>query len=117
MRHQTGDRRDLADTRSRCPGLDTVADLARGFAALVRHQGTGQHLDAWINRARNAGYPEIRGFAAGLTSDCDAVLAGLTPALELRPGRRPGHRIKTIKRQMYRRANLDLLRKRVLATP
>lgn len=30
-----------------------------------------------------------------------------------------GHvnRIKTIKRQMYGRANLDLLRKRVLATP
>ncbi|WP_233601148.1 MULTISPECIES: hypothetical protein [Micromonospora] len=78
LRHQTGDRRDLADTRSRCPGLDTVADLARGFAALVRHQRTGQHLDAWINRARNAGYPEIPGFAAGLTSDRDAVVAGLT---------------------------------------
>ncbi|MFE0530449.1 ISL3 family transposase [Micromonospora parva] len=69
---------DRTDARSRCPDLDTVADLARGFAALVRHQGTGQHLDAWIDRARNAGYPELRGFAAGLISDRDAVVAGLT---------------------------------------
>nr|WP_162958993.1 transposase [Micromonospora tulbaghiae] len=69
---------DLADARRRCPDLDTIAGLARGFAALVRHQGTGQHLDAWIDRARHAGYPELRGFAAGLASDRDAVVAGLT---------------------------------------
>ncbi|MEU7176432.1 MULTISPECIES: hypothetical protein [Micromonospora] len=79
------DAADLADTRSRCPGLDTVAGLARGFAALVRHEGTGQHLDAWINRSRHAGYPEIRGFAAGLASDRDAVIADLSQFLELRP--------------------------------
>ncbi|RLK09637.1 transposase [Micromonospora sp. M71_S20] len=111
------DRTDLADARGRCPDLDTVADLARGFAALVRHQGTGQHLDVWINRARHAGYPEIRGFAAGLASDRDAVLAGLTLSWSSGPVEGQVNRIKTIKRQMYGRANLDLLRKRVLATP
>ncbi|MEU8023658.1 ISL3 family transposase [Micromonospora haikouensis] len=68
---------DLADARNRCPDLDTVANLARRFAALVRHQGTGQHLDVWIDRARHAEYPELRGFAAGLASDRDAVVAGL----------------------------------------
>lgn len=35
-----------------------VASLARGSAALVRHQGTEQHLDTWINHARHAGCPE-----------------------------------------------------------
>lgn len=40
------------------PDLDTVAGLARGSAGLVRHQGTEQHLDTWINRARQAGCPE-----------------------------------------------------------
>ncbi|WP_228543759.1 hypothetical protein [Micromonospora sp. S-DT3-3-22] len=69
-------------------------------------------LDAWISRARHAASPAIRGFA----SDCDAVIAGLT-----QPGRSglvesQVNRIKTIKRKMYGRANLDLLRKRVLAT-
>ncbi len=105
------------DDRSRCPDLDTVTDLARGFAALVRHQGTGQHLDTWIDRARHAGYPELRGFAAGLASDRDAVVAGLTQPWS--SGAVEGHvnRIKTIKRQMYGRANLDLLRKRVLTLP
>ncbi|WFE47734.1 ISL3 family transposase [Verrucosispora sp. WMMD1129] len=111
------DRADLADARRRCPDLDTVAGLARGFAALVRHQGTGQHLDAWINRARHAGYPEIRGFAAGLASDRDAVVAGLTQPWSSGPVEGQVNRIKTIKRQMYGRANLDLLRKRVLTTP
>ncbi|MEV2242806.1 ISL3 family transposase [Micromonospora sp. NPDC049891] len=111
------DRADLTDARHRCPDLDTVAGLARGFAALVRHQGTGQHLDAWINRARHAGYPEIRGFAAGLASDRDAVVAGLTQPWSSGPVEGQVNRIKTIKRQMYGRANLDLLRKRVLTTP
>ncbi|WP_121157738.1 ISL3 family transposase [Micromonospora pisi] len=111
------DRINLADARSRCLDLDAVADLARGFAALVRHQGTGQHLDAWIERARNAGYPEVRGFAAGLISDRDAVVAGLTQRWSSGPVEGHVNRIKTIKRQMYGRANLDLLRKRVLATP
>ncbi|MFF0103346.1 ISL3 family transposase [Micromonospora sp. NPDC005257] len=105
---------DLADARRRCPDLDTVDGLARGFAALVRHQGTGQHLDAWINRARRAGYPEIRGFAAGLVSDRDAVVAGLAQPWSSGPVEGQVNRIKTIKRQMYGRANLDLLRKRVL---
>ncbi|RKR91782.1 transposase [Micromonospora pisi] len=111
------DHTDLADACSRCPDLDTIADLARGFAALVRHQGTGQHLNAWINRARHAGYPELRGFAAGLVSDRDAVVAGLTQPWSSGPVEGQVNRIKTIKRQMYGRANLDLLRKRVLATP
>ncbi|WP_353890550.1 ISL3 family transposase [Micromonospora sp. WMMA1363] len=111
------DRTDLADARGRCPDLDTVAELARGFAALVRHQGTGQQFDAWIDRARHAGYPELRGFAAGLANDRDAVVAGLTQPWSSGPVEGHVNRIKTIKRQMYGRANLDLLRKRVLATP
>nr|WP_232430577.1 transposase [Salinispora pacifica] len=80
----------------------------------VRHQGTGQHLDAWIDRTRHAGYPEIRGFTAGLASDRDAVVAGLTQPWSSSPVEGQINRIKTIKRQMYGRANLDLLRKRIL---
>ncbi|MGV9976082.1 hypothetical protein ACWDUH_00190 [Micromonospora wenchangensis] len=65
-----------------------------------------------MNRARHAGSPEIRSFAG----DCDAVIADLT-----QPGRSglvesQVNRIKTIERKMYGRANLDLLRIRVLTT-
>jgi hypothetical protein len=86
-------------------------------AALVRHHGTGQHLDAWIDRTRHTGYPEHRAFAASLTNARDAVLASLTQPWNSGPAEGHVNRIKTIKRQMYGRANLDLLRKRVLATP
>ncbi|WP_369751363.1 transposase [Micromonospora sp. ATCC 39149] len=84
---------------------------------MVRHQGTGRHLDAWIEQARHAGYPELRGFAACLVGDRDAVVAGLTQPWSSGPVEGHVNRIKTIKRQMYGRANLDLLRKRVLALP
>ncbi|WP_256370851.1 transposase [Micromonospora sp. KC721] len=74
------------------------------------------HSHAWIDRARHAGYAELRGFAAGLASDRDAVVAGLAQLWSSGPVEGQVNRIKTIKRQMYGRANLDLLRKRVLAT-
>lgn len=58
--------------------------------------------------------PDLHSFIAGLRRDYDAVLNGLT--LPHSSGVVEGHvnRIKMIKRQMYGRANLDLLRKRVL---
>jgi hypothetical protein len=62
--------------------------------------------------------PDCAGFAAGLSSDRDDVVAGLTQPWSSGPVEGHVNRIKTIKRQMYGRANLDLLRKtRVLATP
>jgi transposase len=52
----------------------------------------------------------------GLRRDYDAVLNGLT--LQHNSGAVEGNvdRIKMIKRQMYGRANFDLLRKRILHT-
>ncbi|MCX4410263.1 MULTISPECIES: hypothetical protein [unclassified Streptomyces] len=55
-----------------------------------------------------------KGFAGFLRQDLDAVLAGLT--LNYSSGIVEGHvnRLKTLKRQMYNRAGLPLLRKQVL---
>ncbi|MEK8110385.1 transposase [Micromonospora sp. M12] len=52
-----------------------------------------------------------------MVSDRDAVVAGLTQPWSSGPVEGHVNRIKTIKRQMYGRANLDLLRKRVLTSP
>lgn len=107
------DRLALKDACARCPDLTALTELAHGFAALVRSRG-GAHLEAWINKAVDSPFPEIRSFANGLYSDFDAVKAGLS--MQWNSGRVEGHvnRVKMIKRQMYGRANLDLLRKRVL---
>jgi transposase len=55
--------------------------------------------------------------AVGIRQDLAAVTAGLT--LPYSSGSIEGNvnRIKAIKRQMYGRANLDLLRKRVIHHP
>ncbi|MFI5911567.1 transposase [Dactylosporangium sp. NPDC051541] len=57
--------------------------------------------------------PDLRSFTAGPRRDHDAVVNGLT--MTYSSGVVEGHvnRIKMIKRQMYGRANLDLLRKRI----
>ncbi|WP_398940117.1 MULTISPECIES: hypothetical protein [Streptomyces] len=56
----------------------------------------------------------MTGFARGLTSDLEAVIAGLT--LHWSSGGTEGAvtRVKKIKRQLYGRAGFELLRKMIL---
>jgi hypothetical protein len=110
------DRLGLKHARARCPDLDALTTLAHGFNHLVRER-RGHQLEAWINHADTCSFPEIRGFAAGLLSDFDAVRAGLTQPWSSGAVEGNVNRLKMIKRQMYGRAKLDLLRKRVLAQP
>jgi len=55
------------------PALAAVHGLARGFAALVRKEGTGT-LDEWL--ANTAGTP-LESFAKGVKKDLAAVKAAL----------------------------------------
>lgn len=107
------DRLGLKTACEACPELATLTELAHGFNHMVRTRG-GARLEQWIKQAISGPFPELRGFAKGLYSDFDAVKAGLT--LQWSSGKVEGNvtRVKMIKRQMYGRANLDLLRKRVL---
>jgi transposase len=74
----------------------------------------GHDLEQWMTDATASGDPALRSFVTGLRHDQDAVTAGLT--LRWSSGADEGHvnRIKMLKRQMYGRANPDLLRRRVL---
>jgi transposase len=99
----------------RCPELRAATDQVRAFAVMIT-QLTGQDLPQWITDARTAGLPGIASFAKGLEQDLDAVTLGLTTRWS--SGRVEGrvNHIKMIKRQMFGRAGLPLLRKRVLLT-
>ena len=68
-------------------------------------------LEAWLDDA-SAG--PIGGFARGLRADQPAVAAALR--LPWSNGQTEGHitKLKLVKRQMYGRAKLDLLRARLL---
>ena len=107
------DRAALAQITARCQELSTTRDLVREFADMLCHRH-GHHLEGWAARAETSPVSELRGFARGLRKDWAAVTAGLTVAYSSGPVEGHVNRIKMIKRQMYGRANPDLLRKRIL---
>ncbi|MBN2296606.1 MAG: transposase [Pirellulales bacterium] len=72
-------------------------------------------LGDWIARARAIeGTGELNRFAKGISDEFSAIQAALS--LPWSNGQVEGqvNRLKLIKRQMYGRANFDLLRQRVL---
>ncbi|MGW2402899.1 ISL3 family transposase, partial [Kitasatospora sp. NPDC001664] len=110
------DRVVLKELRDRSPDLDAACDLVTRFASILVNRRGQEELEQWTADAESSVLPELRKFATGLRKDWDAVLAGLT--LRWNSGPVEGHvnRIKMIKRQMFGRAKLDLLRRRVLLT-
>lgn len=100
----------------RCPELDALHDCIRTFAVMLTRR-RGDRLPGWLAQARAIGLPGLNSFVTGIEHDLDAVTAGLTQPWNSGPVEGHVNRIKMLKRQMYGRANLDLLRKRVLMTP
>lgn len=103
----------LKDLLRTCPDAAATYRLAQGFGKLVREGGVGG-LDDWLRDAENGGVPEMKRFAMDVRKDEAAVRAALS--LPWSNGQVEGqvNRLKLIKRQMYGRANCDLLRTRVL---
>jgi transposase len=99
----------------RCPELQAASGQVRAFAAMITGL-TGENLPQWIDTARAAGLPGIASFAKGLEQDIDAVTNGLTMNWSSGPVEGRVNHIKMVKRQMFGRASLPLLRKRVLLT-
>jgi transposase len=109
------ERPKLKAVLDRCPELDTASAQVRAFAAMITDL-TGQNLPQWMAAARDAALPGIASFAKGLEHDIDAVTNGLTMSWSSGPVEGRVNHIKMVKRQMFGRAGLPLLRKRVLLT-
>ena len=103
----------LAGVRGRSPVLNEAVELAEAFIALVRGREAAQ-LDTWLQKAEHSAAPPLQRFAKRLRADHEAVQAALS--LDWSNGQTEGqiNRLKTIKRQMYGRAGLDLLERRFL---
>ncbi len=93
--------------------VDLAYTLGQEFFKIVRERQPDQ-LNAWIDQATGSKISALKSFANGLQQDFEAVKAALS--LEWSNGQTEGqvNRLKMLKRQMYGRANFDLLRKRVL---
>jgi transposase len=96
-----------------CPLAITARKLALEFRALLEEKNA-ELLPTWIQQAKTSGINAIQHFAKGLEKDYEAVKAAATYIWSNGPVEGHINRLKTIKRQMYGRANFDLLRKRVL---
>lgn len=98
---------------------DKVAEahiLGQRFVQMVRERQS-EALLPWLEDATKSGIEALKQFAKGIEQDLDAVANALS--LSWSNGQTEGqvNRLKLIKRQMYGRANFDLLRKRVIGGP
>lgn len=109
----SGDQDRLDTLCDASPQLAVLRDRVRQFAEMMVHR-QGRRLETWMNTVAGDDLPELHSFITGLRRDQDAVTAGLTLPYSSGPVEGHVNRIKMIKRQMYGRANPDLLRKRVL---
>ena len=106
------DGRFLAKLIDAVPEIARAVSEARAFANLIRerdHAGLGP----WLERCRDG---PLGSLAESLGRDRAAVEAALSLPWSTGPVEGQINRLKMIKRTMYGRASLDLLRARVLAS-
>ncbi len=103
----------LAKLNECCPEVPILYELTQGFATVFRSKQIDS-LQNWLADAYRTGLPEINRFCDGLLRDEAAITAAVV--LPWSNGQVEGqiHRLKLVKRQMYGRANFNLLRTRVL---
>ena len=107
------DQQQIAKLQGQHDELAKAIDLAQDFAELLR-QRQPERLDAWLKRAAQSALKAFERFASGLHEDYEAVKAGLTLPWSTGPVEGQINRLKMLKWQMFGRANIDLLRLRVL---
>lgn len=105
----------LKSVLARSRALDRLAAHVRAFAGMITGL-RGEQLPDWIDAVERDSFAALTSFARNLRRDYHAVYNGLTLTHNSGPVEGSINRIKMIKRQMYGRANLDLLRKRILLT-
>lgn len=100
----------LGHLYAQAPGLRKAAELAVQFITLLDGNDVIE-LDKWLEKAVDS---ELGSFAVGIARDIDAVKGAITTRWTTSPVEGQISRVKAIKRQMYGRANYQLLRQRVL---
>ena len=105
-----GDAIMVAAIEASIPALVTARDLLMRFQAMIRSRAISD-LKPWIDAARNS---LMMSFAIGLAADQAAVAAALTEPWSNGQTEAQITKLKLVKRQMYGRGNIDLLRARLL---
>lgn len=117
MRHPDHLRQDgqqqLKTLLARSPELAAAAGHVRTFATIMTNR-EGDRLRHWIANVCADEQCGLVGFAAGLLTDLDAVVYGMRTDWSSGPVEGRVNDLKALKRSMFGRAKLPLLRKRLL---
>ena len=108
------EQRQLTALQSQEGELAEAIRLSQDFAALVRQRQPAQ-LESWLERAARSTVQALARWATSLRDDYAAVQAGVSLPWSTGPVEGQINRLKMLKRQMFGRANIDLLRLRVLS--
>ena len=73
-----------------------------------------EDLEGWLRQAAQSRLPDLKRFAKGIRRDEAAVRAACSSGISNGQTEGQVNRLKAIKRSMYGRANVDLLRLRFL---
>jgi transposase len=87
--------------------------LTQPFLTMLRLR-RGQEFETWLSAVEASHIAELCRFAHSLCKDKDAVIAGLTLSYSNGPVEAQVHKLKLVKRSMFGRAKLPLLRQRLL---
>lgn len=96
-----------------CPEITIGKDLVISFIEMAR-QRQADKLNSWIDEVRKSNIAEFKSFVYGLLQDKKAVLEALSSKSSNGQSEGQVNRLKLIKRQMFGRANFDLLKAKVL---
>jgi transposase len=97
----------------RTPTLAMARQLVLDFAELFREKKDGEFAP-WLHRCRTSKISEMISFAKGLQEDYEAVNAAVTSPWSNGQVEGQVNKVKLMKRQMYGRAGINLLRQRLL---
>jgi transposase len=87
--------------------------LTQQFMTMLRLR-RGQEFETWLSAVEASHIAELGRFAHSLCQDKDAVIAGLTLSYSNGPVEAQVQKLKLVKRSMFGRAKLPLLRQRLL---
>ena len=99
--------------RQASPLVERAYTLAHQFQTILRERRAAE-FSAWLEDAQTSQVPGLSGFVKSLKTDLDAVTAGISQPWSNGPTEGRVNRLKQIKRQMYGRGKLDLLRRRIM---
>jgi transposase len=100
----------------RTPDFARMRRLLLSFRSILC-RGKVSSLRRWARQAKNAGMAAISRFVRRLKKDWSAVENGVRQAWSNGPTEGHVNRLKVLKRQMYGRAGVELLRARLLPCP